>query len=58
MGKVYLTYLLVSFYKTILTGIVYVNEFSQTRFTKKKKKKASYNLGPVMSVSSLIWMSL
>lgn len=38
MGKVYLTYLLVSFYKTILTGIVYVNEFSQTRFTKKKKK--------------------
>ena len=36
MGKVNLTYILVSFYKTILIDIVYVTEFSHIRFTKKK----------------------
>lgn len=35
MGKVNLTYILVSFYKAILTDIVYVTEFSHIRFTKK-----------------------
>ena len=54
MGKVNLTYILVSFSKTVLTDIVYVNEFSHFRF----KKKVSPNPRPGMSISSLIWMSL